>query len=175
MRWINRLGAKLAVLAVIGMVLPQWGFASESAATKATPAFDIIDVTLREDGSLRGQVLDSQGIAVAAADVVVVHQGKVVATVQTDQDGRYVATGLKTGVYQIVTEKGITVCRLWSPAAAPPSSQAEALIVNGEQVIRGSLGGRSLGSWLSNPWVLGAIVAAAIAIPLALDDKKDGS
>lgn len=175
MRWMNRLRASLAVLALVGMVLPRWGFASETTAPAAAPAFDIIDVTLHEDGTLRGQVLDSQGAAVATAVVAVVHQGKVVATTQTDSAGRYAATGLRTGVYQIVTDKGITVCRVWTPATAPPSSQAEALIVDGDQVIRGSLGGRSLGSMLSNPWVLGAIVAAAIAIPLALDDKKDGS
>ena len=78
MKWMNRLRASLAVLALVGMVLPRWGFASETTA--AAPALDIIDVTLHEDGTLRGQVMDSQGVAVAAAVVAVVHQGKVVAT-----------------------------------------------------------------------------------------------
>ena len=30
-------------------------------------------------------------------------------------------------------------------------------------------------SFLTNPWALGAIVAAAIAVPLAIDDSDDGS
>jgi len=30
-------------------------------------------------------------------------------------------------------------------------------------------------SFLKNPWVLGAIVATAIAVPLAIDDSDDGS
>jgi hypothetical protein len=30
-------------------------------------------------------------------------------------------------------------------------------------------------SFLTNPWVLGAVVATAIAIPLAIDDTDDGS
>lgn len=34
--------------------------------------------------------------------------------------------------------------------------------------------GRRL-SFLNNPWMIGAIVATAIAVPLALDDSDDGS
>lgn len=34
--------------------------------------------------------------------------------------------------------------------------------------------GRTMG-FLTNPWVLGAVVATAIAVPLALDDSDDGS
>jgi len=30
-------------------------------------------------------------------------------------------------------------------------------------------------SFLTNPWVLGAIVVTAIAVPLAIDDSDDGS
>ncbi len=35
--------------------------------------------------------------------------------------------------------------------------------------------GRGRSSFLSNPWVLGGIVAAAIAIPLAIHDDDEGS
>jgi hypothetical protein len=37
-------------------------------------------------------------------------------------------------------------------------------------VVRGQFGGGGMLGWLANPWVLAAVVAAAIAIPLALDD-----
>jgi len=30
-------------------------------------------------------------------------------------------------------------------------------------------------SFLTNPWILGSIVAAAIAVPLAIHDSDDGS
>jgi hypothetical protein len=41
-------------------------------------------------------------------------------------------------------------------------------MVNSEEPARGQ--GESVLRFLSNPWVLGSLVAAAIAIPLALDD-----
>lgn len=163
-------------LATVGLLLPQVSLASERAADATTTlAVKMIDVALHEDGSLRGQVLDSQGTPVPETTLAVVHQGKAVAAVKTDQEGHYSVPALKPGVYQVVTDKGITVCRAWTARTAPPSSQAEALVVNGDQVIRGGLGNGGVGAFLSNPWVLGAIVATAIAVPLALDDKDDGS
>jgi hypothetical protein len=47
------------------------------------------------------------------------------------------------------------------------------MIAPNQTVVRGQMGlgnGGSALSWLANPWVLAGVVAAAIAIPLALDD-----
>ena len=44
-------------------------------------------------------------------------------------------------------------------------------MVNSDEVARANLGNGGLGGMLANPWVLGLIVAAAIAIPIALDDS----
>jgi hypothetical protein len=175
MKSMKYLRGGLTALAMVGMMLPRFGLATESVPENTKPAISIIDVALHQDGTLRGQVLDVQGIPAAETTVAVVHQGEVVATVRTDRQGRYSVDGLKTGLYQVVTDQGITVCRVWNAKVAPPSAQTEALVIDGTHVMRGHLGGRSLGALLSNPWVLGAIVAAAIAIPLALDDKKSGS
>jgi hypothetical protein len=168
------LRGSLVALAMVSMLLPHRGLATEPVAENVRPSISIVDVALAEDGSLSGQVMDLQGVPVASTTVAVVRQGEVVATVQTDSQGRYSVSGLNTGLYQVVTEQGITVCRVWSAKAAPPSAQAEALVIDGTHTMRGVMGGRPWGSILSNPWVLGGIVAAAIAIPLALD-KKDGS
>ena len=168
------LRGSLVALAMVSMLLPHPGLATEPVAENVKPSLSIVDVTLAEDGSLSGQVMDLQGVPVASTTVAVVRQGEVVATVQTDSQGRYSVSGLNTGLYQVVTEQGITVCRVWTAKAAPPSAQAEALVIDGAHTMRGGMGGRPWGSFLSNPWVLGGIVAAAIAIPLALD-KKSGS
>jgi hypothetical protein len=168
------LRGSLVALAMVSMMLPPRGFATQPADDNARPTISIIDVALAEDGSLNGQVLDLQGVPAAGATVAVVHQGEVVATVQTDSQGRYSVSGLNTGLYQVVTAQGITVCRVWTAKAAPPAAQAEALVIDGAHLMRGGLHGRPWGSFLSNPWVLGGIVAAAIAIPLALD-RKNGS
>jgi hypothetical protein len=159
---------------MVSMLLPQLGLAMEPVADSAKPAISIVDVALAEDGNLSGQVMDLQGVPLASTTVAVVRQGEVVATVQTDSQGRYSVSGLNTGLYQVVTEQGLTVCRVWTAKAAPPSAQAEALVIDGTYTVRGGMGGRPWGPFLSNPWVLGGIVAAAIAVPLALD-KKSGS
>jgi hypothetical protein len=92
--------------------------------------------------------------------------------VDTDAAGQFSVPGLTGGVYQVETLKGGGVFRLWAPRTAPPAAFESAMIVQGDQVVRGANG--QLLSWLGNPWVLGAIVATAIAVPLALA-KKSGS
>jgi hypothetical protein len=70
------------------------------------------------------------------------------------------------------------VYRLWAEQTAPPAANDGVLVVHGDDAVRGNscnpCGGGLLGV-LANPWVLAAIVAAAIAIPLALDDDDDAS
>jgi hypothetical protein len=100
----------------------------------------------------------------------VIDQGRAVASTQTGVDGRFAIAGVKAGVYEVATSQGVTVCRLWAPRTAPPAAQSDALVVHGGSVVRGAQGGGGVIGFLSNPWVLGGIVAAAIAIPLALDD-----
>ncbi|TVS07967.1 MAG: carboxypeptidase regulatory-like domain-containing protein [Planctomycetaceae bacterium] len=162
----------LVALATVSMMLPTSGFAMEPIAEHASPSISIIDVALSEDGSLRGQVLDLQGTPMTQTTVAVVQQGNVLATTQTDAQGRYTFNEMNTGFYQVVTDQGLTVCRVWTAETAPPSALAETLVVDGLQTVRGGMNGRPWGSFLSNPWVLGGIVAAAIAIPLALDKKS---
>lgn len=140
------------------------------ATPMGSAAATVHDVALQAGGVLSGQVLDSQGAPAALTRVVLAQNMQATATTQTDAQGRFEFAGLKSGVYQVATEKGGAVYRLWSAGTAPPAAQAQALVVNGDTVVRGALGQGGLINFLSNPWVLGGIVAAAIAIPLALDD-----
>lgn len=171
MKWMERLRGLVVAAAAAGMVLSQFAYAA-SAGQPARPIPSIVrDVVLQEGGILTGQVLDAAGAPVAATPVAVVDQDRAVATALTGDDGRFAMTGVKAGVYQVATAKGVTVCRLWAPRTAPPSALPDALVVNGETVVRGAMnGGGGVIGFLSNPWVLAGIVAAAIAVPLALDD-----
>lgn len=175
MEWTKRLRGLLVATASVSMLLPQFAYAASSGPLSNPSSAAIRDVALRDGGVLTGQVLDTEGIPVAATPVAVMDRERAVATALTDKDGRFEMAGVKAGVYQVATAKGVTVCRLWAPRTAPPAAQPDALVVNGNTLIRGADGcGSGVISFLSNPWVLGAIVAAAIAIPLALDDD-DGS
>jgi len=171
MRRIRTFGTTLAVLACWSLVVPQLTFAAKTTAptAKHLPPSTPKDITLLADGSLKGQVVDAQGIAQATTKVAIVKDSQLVTIVTTDANGEFRAENLSGGVYQIGTDKSSGVYRLWTSRTAPPAAQNAALVVSDASVARGQFGGPLLG-FLANPWVLAAIVAAAIAIPLALDD-----
>jgi hypothetical protein len=159
----------VVALASIGMLLPQLALGVETAQPSSSVlSTEVRDVALQEDGVLKGQVLDTQGAPLPGIPVVVARQGQPVATTKTAADGSFAVTGLRGGIYEIVTAQGSAVYRLWAPRTAPPAATASALIVSEDTVVRGAIGGFS-------PWILGAIVAAAVAIPLAMDDDDDAS
>ena len=121
---------------------------------------------------LRGFVVDNAGAAQPKTQVMISTQQAQVAMVETDSAGQFEVKGLSGGVYQVETLKGGGVYRFWAPNTAPPAAFPTAMIVQGDQVVRGANG--QMLSWLGNPWVLAAITATAIAVPLALS-KKHGS
>ncbi|MBP62418.1 MAG: hypothetical protein CMJ62_12935 [Planctomycetaceae bacterium] len=140
----------------------------------ARAAAPIQDVALQPGGRLVGQIVDGQAVPQAGVRLAVVSDGEPVALAATDAEGRFEVRGLKAGVFGIQTAQTGVVYRFWAPNTAPPAAAEQALLVNDETVVRGQLHGgggwANHFSWLANPWVLAAIVAAAIAIPLAVDD-----
>jgi hypothetical protein len=165
----------VVALASIGLLLPQLALGAGTVQPNRSVLSTVVrDVALQEDGLLKGQVLDTEGTPVPGIPVVIARQGKRIATTETGADGSFAVTGLGGGVYQIVTAQGGAAYRLWAPRTAPPAAATNALIVNGDTVVRGGMGGGAAG-FLSNPWVLGTIVALAIVLPLASDDDDDAS
>ena len=157
-----------AAIACLGIVLPQ-------AALAAPPAAGgIADVSLREGGTMIGVVYNAQGLPQGSALVSIQTNGAEVARTTTDQHGRFAAQGLKGGVYQIVTIDGVASYRAWTEGTAPPSADQAALVVTGDPA-RAQHHHGGLMAWLSNPWVLAAIVATAIAVPIAINDDDSTS
>lgn len=144
---------------------PQLG--GRAGETAVAPSTEIRDVALQAGGTLRGQVVDAQGnpAAQVAVRVVRLHDRVPLTVVQTDAQGQFHVHGLTGGVYRIETPDGAGVYRLWAPNTAPPSATASALVVHGDSVVRGNLGSIGWFGWT----LIGLGVAAAIAIPLALD------
>jgi hypothetical protein len=126
------------------------------------------DIALGPGGVMKGQVVDAQGTPCVNAPVRLIKSGagaEVVVPCQTDADGRFQVAGLSGGLYRVETTAGTMVYRAWAPNTAPPSAIAEALVVEGEAV-RGNLSNITPLGWA----LIGLGIAAAIAIPLALDD-----
>jgi len=164
---LQTLGTIGAALACLGMILPP-------TAMAATPAAPANDVALRTGGLLVGQVVDAQGVAKAGTPVSIQFDGKEVVSTTTDANGVFAAKGLRGGQYQILTPQGGNVCRLWAADTAPPSAKPAALVVSGNEVVRGQGPGAAWVGWMkAHPYLVAGTVAAAVAIPLALADDDD--
>jgi hypothetical protein len=167
---LNSLGNMAAMLACMAMVMP-------STALAAEPNRDHPDVALRPGGLLVGQVVDQQGVAKPGMAVSVRFADCEVVRTNTDANGVFAAQGLRGGQYQLVTDNGISICRLWAPNTAPPSARPAALVVCGNDVVRGQWGGGSMHHWVdwvkAHPYITAGVIATAIAVPLALADDDD--
>jgi hypothetical protein len=157
------------------MVMPPTAVAADAGIHQS-------DVALRHGGVLVGQVVDQQGAAKAGALVSVQYANHEVVRTTSDANGVFAAQGLRGGQYQLVTEDGISVCRLWAPDTAPPAARPAALLVSGNNVVRGQWGGGPMHQWLgwvkAHPYITAGVIATAIAVPLALaddDDEPNGS
>lgn len=174
---LRNIQTMLAAVACVGIACPSSTWAVEPAVTAK-------DVALRPGGVLVGQVINPQGAGQAGSVVSISQNDKEVVRTTADANGIFAAKGLRGGQYQIMTQDGISFCRLWAADTAPPAATETAVVVTGQEIVRGqwapemgtSYGGRWLDWVRSHPYITAGIVAAAIATPLALaaDDNDDG-
>ena len=97
----------------------------------------VTDVALQDGGVLKGQLVDSSGAPHTNMQVVLAKNGKLVETAKSNQNGQFVVTNMKAGVYQINTPQSSGVFRVWAPRTAPPNSKAGVLMISGGDVVRG--------------------------------------
>lgn len=169
-------GKLAAAVACLGMVAPPAAYAAAPAGESHT-SIGGVDVALRPGGVLVGQVVDQQGGAKANQVVSIQYANREVVRTTTDANGVFAAQGLRGGQYQILTDDGISTCRLWAANTAPPSARPAALVVADGTVVRGNWGHGPMHQWVgwmkSHPYITAGAIAAAIAIPLALADDDD--
>lgn len=186
MKWLSKFKLGLVVMASVGVMFPQLALASAPGDEHRRLASDI---ALQADGSFKGQIVDQQGAGQVNQPVMLLQNGQPIATTFTNDDGQFGFRVFKGGVYQVQTAGVTESYRMWSNQTAPPSAVTNATLVKHDTLVRGQNcahcgvsgcaggcvghpggGGRGVLGFLANPWVLGGLVAAAIAIPLALDD-----
>lgn len=184
MRPVTSIRGLLVLVAAIGTCLPPPLLAAPSAPQEAA----ISDVALWDGGLLVGQVVDPQGTAKVNVPVAISSGNRRLAVSRTDQNGYFAFGGLRGGAYQLATEEGSGLYRLWAPGTAPPSAQPGALVVAGGNTIRGQAacpqyahngllpgcpwGGR-VRFWLSHPWVLTGLAATAVTVPVVIVATHD--
>jgi len=139
------------------------------------------DVVLQDNGVLTGRVVNASGLALPNTAVSLQSGGKEVARVVSDDKGKFEAEGLKGGVYQVASTGHQGVYRLWAPRTAPPAAaQGLSIVSQPTDIVRGQYAPgpgnpfASAGQWIAeHPIITAGAVAAAIAIPIALNDDDD--
>lgn len=129
------------------------------------------DVQLKEE-ALRGALVDKAGNGVEDAPVVIGQKGKLIKELRTDSEGRWQLANVEPGVYQVISHGSAAVYRVWSAENAPKNAKAGIIHQVDPEVARGG-GPNPLLNALTNPILIALLIAAAIAIPLALDDDDD--
>jgi len=173
----------LAVIAVCAV--PEVCVSQHLVAAQPRPQSQLgpIDVALRDGGTLVGQVVDPQGLPLSRVPVLASDCRSQTTETATDDRGRFAVAGLRGGVYQIQAAEGRGLFRVWASQTAPPSAQQSALVVAGQDVLRGQWSdgpcdrvGQSCHYHPYpnfRPLLVGGVVAATVAVPLVVNASGD--
>ncbi|MBP62417.1 MAG: hypothetical protein CMJ62_12930 [Planctomycetaceae bacterium] len=136
----------------------------------ATPQASVLDVELGADHSLSGQLYGSEGQTKAGVLVrVVANRGS---ETKTDSEGRFRLTNVQAGVIRLAAEDADIAVRCWTHGTAPPTASKRVLLTPNQQIQRGQ---RPIADFLSGPVLIGLVIAAAIAIPIAIHNSRDSA
>ena len=130
----------------------------------------VSDVALDKKGILHGVVVDAQGVPAAGVSVSVMNGKRVVVQLKTDKLGRFAVTGLRAGVYQVMSADGSCLCRLWAPASAPPSASEGILVVSRSDLLRAQYSPAHI--FASDRFLLGTTIVGAAAVPVAIYSNR---
>ncbi len=111
---IARILRRAAVgIAASGLLAPPALLSAAEPAATVAPAM-VSDVALGANGTLRGQVVNAAGAAVAGVNITVRQQETVIAKTSSGPDGKFEVVGLPGGIFQITTDQSEASVRLWA-------------------------------------------------------------
>ncbi len=177
LRGSARYAAWMAVAALV--IQPQLLLAEPLPMAGELP-IRVVDVALGANGTLRGQLLDRQGRQLPVSQILVTN-GHQTWNTYTDEQGHFRVEGLVGSTYQVQAAGQIQIVRAWAEGTAPPHALDALLLVHDNPVVLGQhCGSPVCGSMvcaakhpLANPFILGGLVAAAVAIPVAIHNGDD--
>lgn len=176
MRTQKLYGFTLAFLACgTWLVPPQAAFADSrgKASNRVAPKLTLREAELAPQGKLSGVLVDAPGQPltnqVVLAEPVNKPRARKVETT-TDSRGRFNLVGVEPGIYAITAGDRLVVCRCWAPSTAPPSAPDKLLLVRGHMIERGQ---QPIADLLAGPVLIGLIIAAAVAIPIAIHNSDN--
>lgn len=169
----SRRGIKTALvsLAVLGLLIPT-PVIEAATTSRETPPAQTLDVVLQTNNTFLVQIVNAQGVPQKGLDVALLQDGKVVHRRTTNESGFFFVSNLRSGLYQVVSDKTVGTYRLWDSKVAPPSAQQGALLVRGQGPVRGQQG--PIAYWLTNPWVIAGLITTAVVIPIVIHNSHTG-
>jgi hypothetical protein len=164
---------------------PQVSATSANAAPVAREAVQIRDVELGPHGQFAGQIVNAQGKPISGAAIILRNRSVQLQAISNTQ-GQFQFSSLSGGTYHLEGGQGGQLCRLWKNGTAPPKANGQMLLVqqDGPVALGQNCGTPVCGSpvrggtsrakrFLTHPLVIGGLVAAAIAIPVAIHNSDD--
>lgn len=167
MRKIRCFKVAVAWLAMAGMCVPQIAF----AASPDRPRRVIPDIALRDGGVLLGQVVKTDGSPVPGAPIALRNGSQELGAATANSAGYFAFSGLRTGTYQVTTTGSAGTYQVWTAEAAPPVAQPGVLLVTNGETVRGQMQPGPFFGLLAQPILIGGLVAAAIAVPVAVSNS----
>jgi len=127
------------------------------------------DIALGVDGVLKGHFESDRPQSVDGK--LIAPNGKII-RFRTDAAGSFEVAGVGGGAYRLVVGKQDTSLRLWKHGTAPPTAQPILDLRDGNPVHRGQ---QPLSCFLPSgeTILIGLLLAAAIAIPIAVHNSGD--
>jgi len=185
MKSTKPIGVVPCLLALCGIVLPMpyvCAATTESEAKAPGQRPLVNDVVMTTDGVLRGKVVGPLGQPIGRVPVQLEREGRTVHKTTTGADGAFFTQVGRGGLYRVLTAGGQKVVRAWTPRSAPPGAADCVVIQLSDMTVRGQLEAGTLNRWVSgskyaftNPFVVGGIVVAAVAIPVAIHNRNRAS
>jgi hypothetical protein len=158
-------------IAALWLAAALWLPTAALAAPPISKAPVLVDVQLRNGGLLLGQVVRPDGSPLPGARVSLRSGNQDLASGTTDRSGYFAFSGLRTGTYQVAAANGIGTYQLWTADIAPPAAQRGALLVAGMDTVRGQHTPEQFGQMLARPVIVGGLIGAAIAVPIAVSNS----
>lgn len=149
-------------------------FSSQIAAAGNGRSGVVRDVELTADGTLYGQVLESDGSAVADAVVELRFKGTAVSRTTTSADGRFAVTDVRGGAHEIAIDSVSVPVRLWKNGTAPEGS-VSGIVMSPETAVRGQGMGATSGFGLLDVVTVSMIGLGGAGLYYGIDngDKLD--
>ncbi len=189
--YFRNLRGSAAWMAVAALVIqPQLLLAEPLPRADELP-IRVVDVALGANGTLRGQLLDRQGRQLPVLQIFFTN-GHQTWNTYTDKQGHFRVEGLVGSTYQVQAAGQIQIVRAWAEGTAPPQALDALLLVYDNPVVLGQncgspvCGSRVRASMnplaypfilgknsLSNPFILGGLAVAAVAIPVAIHNGNN--